>query len=151
MMVEKDASQIMDELEQNGVDIKEQLKEAAKEMPEMIKDTVVEGYKKIEDAAAKLGMKCNLGRIHSSDVFYAQKKTDYYKDFGCDVVEMESFALFANANLLGKHAACLLTVSVNFFVILLPPDVFFKLMIAILSKAEANSYSFFVSLLFNIL
>ena len=30
---------------------------------------------------------------------------------GCLCVEMESFALFANAQVLGKHAACLLTIS----------------------------------------
>ena len=47
MMKEKDASQIMDELEKNGVDMKEEIKEAAKEAPEMIKETVVDGYKKI--------------------------------------------------------------------------------------------------------
>ena len=36
MMKEKDALQMMDELEKNGVDIKEELKEAAKELPEMV-------------------------------------------------------------------------------------------------------------------
>ncbi|MBQ2164281.1 MAG: hypothetical protein II445_07225, partial [Muribaculaceae bacterium] len=30
---------------------------------------------------------------------------------GVDCVEMESFALFQNANALGKRAACLLTIS----------------------------------------
>ncbi|MFR9118471.1 MAG: purine nucleoside phosphorylase DeoD-type, partial [Merdibacter sp.] len=29
----------------------------------------------------------------------------------CVCVEMESFALFHNARILGKHAACLLTIS----------------------------------------
>ena len=33
---------------------------------------------------------------------------------GCVCVEMESFALFANAQVLGKHAACLLTISDSF-------------------------------------
>ena len=50
IMVEKDASQIMDELEKNGVDMKEEIKEAAKETPEMIKETVADGYQRMEDA-----------------------------------------------------------------------------------------------------
>ena len=33
---------------------------------------------------------------------------------GCLAVEMESFALFANASVLGKEAACLLTISDSF-------------------------------------
>ena len=33
---------------------------------------------------------------------------------GCLCVEMESFALFANAQVLGKNAACLLTISDSF-------------------------------------
>ena len=33
---------------------------------------------------------------------------------GCLAVEMESFALFANAQVLGKNAACLLTISDSF-------------------------------------
>ena len=34
-----------------------------------------------------------------------------YQDKGCMAVEMESFALFHNANVLGKKAACILTIS----------------------------------------
>ena len=33
---------------------------------------------------------------------------------GCDCVEMESFALFNNANMLGKNATCMLTISDSF-------------------------------------
>lgn len=51
--------------------------------------------------------------IHSSDVFY--QEDNHYEDllnkYGCVCVEMESFALFHNANVLGKKAACLLTIS----------------------------------------
>ena len=36
---------------------------------------------------------------------------DFYREHGCVCVEMESFALFHNARILGKHAACLLTIS----------------------------------------
>ena len=62
-----------------------------------------------------------LGAIHSSDVFYRQPsdaKPTYWEKLrderGCLAVEMESFALFANAAVLGKEAACLLTISDSF-------------------------------------
>jgi purine-nucleoside phosphorylase len=51
--------------------------------------------------------------VHSSDIFY-RKDTDIpaiATKFQCPVVEMESFALYANAQYLQKNAACLLTVS----------------------------------------
>ena len=71
--------------------------------------------KTIEDAAVELGKKVNLECIHSSDVFYHEDNVDgheeFYKKHGCVCVEMESFALFANAKVLGKKAACLLTIS----------------------------------------
>ncbi len=56
-----------------------------------------------------------VGRIHSSDIFYVQPHAvkDWYKEYGTLAVEMESFALFSNAKVLGKHAACLLTISDN--------------------------------------
>ncbi|WP_128331668.1 purine-nucleoside phosphorylase [Apibacter sp. HY039] len=55
--------------------------------------------------------------VHSSDVFYVEGGSDYKKlvaEHNCGCVEMESFALFHNANVLGKHAACLLTISDSF-------------------------------------
>jgi purine-nucleoside phosphorylase len=64
--------------------------------------------------AAELDIPLTRVRIHSSDVFYREKFEDYEKirdEEGCMAVEMESFALFANAKVLGKKAACLLTVS----------------------------------------
>ena len=61
------------------------------------------------------------GNVHSSDVFYRQPsdaKPTYWEKLrdeqGCLCVEMESFALFANAQVLGKQAACLLTISDSF-------------------------------------
>ena len=63
--------------------------------------------------AEKLGKKIHLGCIHSSDVFY-HTNDEYYKkvkEHKCLAVEMESFALFANAKYLGKNAACILTIS----------------------------------------
>lgn len=76
---------------------------------------------KLRASAAKLGIPLIEGNIHSSDVFYRQPsdaKTTYWEKLrdeqGCVCVEMESFALFANAQVLGKHAACLLTISDSF-------------------------------------
>jgi purine-nucleoside phosphorylase len=69
---------------------------------------------RILKTSEKLGIPVHVSRIHSSDVFY-RLKSDEYKDihtkYGADAVEMESFALFANAKALKKKAACLLTVS----------------------------------------
>lgn len=68
---------------------------------------------KLIQAAKKLNIPFVLGRIHSSDVFYHEDSSidEFYEVHGCDVVEMESFALFHNAKVLGKNAACLVTVS----------------------------------------
>lgn len=69
---------------------------------------------KILRAAAKLDIPVHLSVIHSSDVFY-RLDFEVYKEiqekYGADAVEMESFALFANAKALKKRASCLLTVS----------------------------------------
>ena len=71
---------------------------------------------KLEKIAEDLNIKVHKHRVHSSDVFYRENFDEYkeiYKNHGCTSVEMESFALFHNANVLGKKAACLLTVSDN--------------------------------------
>ena len=69
----------------------------------------------IKEAADKLGIQLREERIHSSDVFYHEANVpdhnDFYKEHGCVCVEMESFALFHNAKILGKNAACILTIS----------------------------------------
>ncbi|MDE6357409.1 MAG: purine-nucleoside phosphorylase [Eubacteriales bacterium] len=71
--------------------------------------------KVIEDTAKKLGKPLIKNCIHSSDVFYHEDNVDGHKEFfekhGCVCVEMESFALFTNAKILGKNAACLVTIS----------------------------------------
>lgn len=61
------------------------------------------------------------GNIHSADVFYREDngaKPAYWEilrdEKGCLAVEMESFALFHNAKVLGKNAACVLTISDSF-------------------------------------
>ncbi len=72
-------------------------------------------------SAAKLGVPLVEGVIHSSDVFYRhddRKNPTYWEllrdEKGCVAVEMESFALFHNAAVLGKRAACLVTISDSF-------------------------------------
>ena len=83
------------------------------------KDTILSS-KELNDAikstANRLGINVTEGRIYSSEVFY--KENDNYQEifnqYGCLGVEMESFALFHNANVLGKKAACILTVSDSF-------------------------------------
>ena len=65
-------------------------------------------------SAKELNIPLNIGTIHSSDVFYRQHGSvhvELFEKHNCLAVEMESFALFHNANVLGKKAACLLTVS----------------------------------------
>lgn len=72
---------------------------------------------KILRASEKLNIKVRPSIIHSSDVFYRVNPDDYkvlVEKYGVEAVEMESFALFANAKVLGKKAACLLTVSDSF-------------------------------------
>lgn len=75
----------------------------------------------IKKIAVKNDIELKTGTVHSSDVFYQEKKTGatepYWQTFakqGIDFVEMESFALFNNANVLNKHAAALVTISDSF-------------------------------------
>ena len=69
----------------------------------------------IMQCAKDSGIKVLEAPIHSGDVFYYQdgfsKFKEINKDKGCVCVEMESYALFHNANVLSKIAACLLTIS----------------------------------------
>lgn len=68
---------------------------------------------KLIASAKELGIPTRRGCVHSSDVFYHVDET-YKKgiaEHDCVAVEMESFALFANAKLLGKNAACIITIS----------------------------------------
>lgn len=72
----------------------------------------------IRQTAETLGIECKMSVVHSSDVFYADPSQGTWQELaertGTDCVEMESFALFHNANMLGKRAACLLTISDSF-------------------------------------
>ena len=73
--------------------------------------------KRLRESAGKLGYALIEGCIHSSDVFYheARAGAPYWQqvmaEHNCLGVEMESFALFHNAAVTGKKAACLLTIS----------------------------------------
>ena len=74
--------------------------------------------KRLFDAAEELGITLQTGEVHSSDVFYSGPNAETWQSIrertSVDCVEMESFALFHNANVLGKRAACLLTISDSF-------------------------------------
>ena len=70
-------------------------------------------FELINKTAGDLHMDLKSCNIHSSDVFYRLDPAlpKIAADNNCLAVEMESFALFANAKQLKKMAACLLTVS----------------------------------------
>ncbi|MCK5946051.1 MAG: purine-nucleoside phosphorylase [Mycoplasmataceae bacterium] len=68
----------------------------------------------IRKHAKKLKLKLTEGQVHSSDVFYNSRPLeDTIEETGAICVEMESAALFFNAEKTGKNAACLLTISDN--------------------------------------
>lgn len=69
---------------------------------------------KVKEYAKELNIPIHETIVHSSDVFYRENFDEYkeiYANHGCTCVEMESFALFANARILNKKATCLLTIS----------------------------------------
>ncbi|MBL7743612.1 MAG: hypothetical protein JNN00_09100, partial [Chitinophagaceae bacterium] len=67
----------------------------------------------INETAKSQNTDIRTGNIHSSDVFYRATSgmPEIVIEHNCMAVEMEAFALFANAQYLNKTAACLLTVS----------------------------------------
>ncbi len=71
---------------------------------------------KIKESAKELNINLHEGRVYSSDVFYKENDDYIYKnkEKKCLAVEMESFALFHNAKILNKNAACILTISDHF-------------------------------------
>ncbi len=72
-----------------------------------------EAFDIIKLTAAENEVQLNCCAIHSSDIFYRAATTipALALQHNCLAVEMEAFALFANAKYLGKTAAALLTVS----------------------------------------
>lgn len=70
--------------------------------------------KQLQASADKLNLPVHVGKILSHDAFYSADEIDTLgmaQQKGLLAVEMESFALFANARHLKKQAACILTVS----------------------------------------
>jgi purine-nucleoside phosphorylase len=67
----------------------------------------------IGQTAGETGKTIRSCPVHSSDIFYRKETAipEIATSHGCLAVEMEAFALFANAKHLGKMAATLLTVS----------------------------------------
>ena len=67
----------------------------------------------INDTARNLSRELKTTNIHTSDIFYRKNPGTpaIAEKYNCTAVEMEAFALFANARYLGKNAATLLTVS----------------------------------------
>ena len=83
-------------------------------------DNIISASKELNNKIKETGKNNNIdlveGTIYSSDVFYKENDNyevlrDKYNGLG---VEMESFALFSNAKVLNKEAACLLTVTDHF-------------------------------------
>ncbi|MCX6205854.1 MAG: purine-nucleoside phosphorylase [Bacteroidetes bacterium] len=70
-------------------------------------------FSKINETANKIGCSINNSVIHSSDIFYRKSGNvpEIALKYQCTAVEMEAFALFANAKYTNKEAACILTVS----------------------------------------
>jgi purine-nucleoside phosphorylase len=72
----------------------------------------------IKQKAIQLNIDLKMSKVRSSDVFYSDPSQGSWQDIaertGSDCVEMESFALFHNANMTNKRAATLLTISDSF-------------------------------------
>ena len=68
----------------------------------------------IRNTANRLGMNLRCGNVFCTDTFYNNEDMNYYvENYQCIATEMETFALFSNAQALGKKATALLTVSDN--------------------------------------
>ncbi|WP_447951482.1 purine-nucleoside phosphorylase [Chryseobacterium koreense] len=70
-------------------------------------------FQKINETARELSLNIKPVNIHTSDIFYRKDPAipAVAKKYNCPAVEMEAFALFANAKYLGKNASTILTVS----------------------------------------
>lgn len=81
-------------------------------------ETTLYATKEINDTIKKVAhqkqIKIQEGKVYCSDVFYYENfDLEKYQKQNLLGVEMESFALFHNAKVLGKKATCILTVSDN--------------------------------------
>ncbi len=70
-------------------------------------------FEAINETAQKTSKEIKNTNIHTSDIFYRKEQgiPEVALKYNCTAVEMEAFALFANAKYLGKNAATILTVS----------------------------------------
>ena len=70
---------------------------------------------KIIDYCRENNIDIHIGRVHTTDAFYSDSVdiNNIVKNKKCLAAEMEAFALFYNAKLLGKNATAILTVSDN--------------------------------------
>ena len=102
-LVEKSYSESSYALTQNGET--RNILESNKELNDIIINT-----------AKELNMNLQVGTVHSSDVFYKENNNyeELVEKYNTKAVEMESFALFHNANIFNKKATCLLTISDSF-------------------------------------
>ncbi|MGL5246092.1 MAG: purine-nucleoside phosphorylase [Mycoplasmoidaceae bacterium] len=84
-----------------GVDVKNKMIPANEEMVDLAFET-----------SKQNGIEAKKINCHSSDVFYSNlSPEEWFKKSSSEVVEMESFGLFANAIILNKKSLCLLTCS----------------------------------------
>ena len=67
----------------------------------------------IKRNARKLGKNLKFGMVHSTDVFYKENNNfrELYDKYNCVACEMETFAIFHNANVLSKKASAIVTIS----------------------------------------
>ncbi|MNK48618.1 Purine nucleoside phosphorylase DeoD-type [compost metagenome] len=72
-----------------------------------------DAFGKINETAKEIDLAVKSTNIHSSDIFYRKDENvpEIATKNNCLAVEMEAFALFANAQHLGKNAATILTVT----------------------------------------
>lgn len=70
-------------------------------------------FETINETGNEMEIAVKTTNIHTSDIFYRKESGTpaVAEKYNCTAVEMEAFALFANAKHLGKNAATILTVS----------------------------------------
>ncbi|GAB4223702.1 MAG: purine-nucleoside phosphorylase [Francisella sp.] len=73
--------------------------------------------KELINSAKSQNINLKKAKAHCTDVFYRKDPDDYkniVKKYNCDIVEMETAALFATASVLGKKASAVVTISDSF-------------------------------------
>lgn len=73
--------------------------------------------KELVESAERQNIELKKAKAHCTDIFYRKNPEDYkkiVKKYNCDLVEMETAALFATASELGKKASAVVTISDSF-------------------------------------